>query len=610
MRQINNMGWAFLFLLVASLVSCDKADTEGMSGVYDTDIPEGYMKVIFPAEKLETRAVNGRDNRISHLRYLVYQATTTNEYTLLDNKVLFSNSQGTNVEWPYSDLTLYLPKDADYKVVFLGNVDKSLFGNSETNDLLTGIETGAKYEDARIVAPAAGFDEKKQNLYYWANCSFDTRTPSENGTMTVNNAVMQRIVSRCRLSSYGIESTQDVGTGTDYNSCFYYSLLNDDNLLGDKVFGSTGAMGYWFMEMLEDDIIYPVAYMLNKAGTLTANATVSKWFEDLGGTDYVIGKDEATSKKIKDLLDIFAENGDMSTFYKSPEHAKKFGEFLNELLNGTYLDAMIRSIKEGNIINISVSSPSYTYAKRETASMLETAQTGNEEGKILATWNSFAMGSMVVTFDCKNVPTQLDLDLTVKGTTETFSETQVISLSDSYVDKTEGVYRDDVLNLYFLGDNQEGDGGRWGISSLKIQGGSGEIEAAIPKDLTSITGTLSRNKSLDYRTVPKNLSLGDNYLQEKDPLKICFVYGKLIAAIKEDVSSLEEQDIKNLFIDALNAKYGKTGTGGGANSNVDLDADNGELTGEHGVQSGFDFYIPDFSSSNLTGTLEWEKIQE
>ena len=190
MKLIKNIGWSFLFLLV-SLVSCDKAETERIHELPDTDIPEGYMRVTFPAEKLETRAVNGQDGRISHLRYLVYKKGDQTTYKLYKNDVVFNNSSGTKVNWPYADLSIYLPINSDYKVVFLGNVDKSLF-KDQTGELLTGAEVGTNsYEDARIVAPSVSFNEGTHNLYYWANCSFNTNV-EENAdkTMTIKDVAV------------------------------------------------------------------------------------------------------------------------------------------------------------------------------------------------------------------------------------------------------------------------------------------------------------------------------------------------------------------------------------------------------------------------------------
>lgn len=602
MKLIKNIGWSFLFLLV-SLVSCDKAETERIHELPDTDIPEGYMRVTFPAEKLETRAVNGQDGRISHLRYLVYKKGDQTTYKLYKNDVVFNNSSGTKVNWPYKDLSIYLPINSDYKVVFLGNVDKSLF-KDQTGELLSGAEVGTNsYEDARIVSPSVSFNEGTHNLYYWANCSFNTNVEGNaDKTMTIKDVLMQRIVSRCRLSGYGIkDGTQDVGIQNDYSSCFYYSLLNDDALLGEKVLGSTGKMGYWFLEMLKKDFIYPVAYMLNIKSNLDQSSEAGKWFQEIGGENYLNTDNYLNAEGIKNYLTVIVQDDGWNS-YINPK-AIALNQFISDLVNDTdpkgYIKNMTAQIKTDNIKNLALGTLSYSGAKQKTADALKSAQAENAENKFLATWASLQGGaySMKINLNSTNVPQALDLDLNVQESSS-ITDTKTVELQLATIDKANYKYEDMVLNLYSLGDKTGNS--KFGFTSLSL---NDNPVYALPEEAFPFSESLAPNKSLDFRTVPTDIQLGDGKATEA--IKICFVYQHLINAISKDLPSpFDATEIAHVFNDALKAITS-------AGRDVILDDAYGRLDkGNNNSQTGFNFYVPDFSYPNFTGKLEWKMMTD
>lgn len=607
MKYIKHIGRTLLLLAVA-FTSCDKLETEDMQSIPEMDIPAGYMKVTFPAEKTETRAVNGEDRRISHLRCLVYKEDENQTYRLFENDVLIEHKGGTTVTWPYTEYSINVPKNANYKVVFLGNVDKSLF-EGQTDDLLSGIENNAAYEDASIIAPSAGFDESKYNLYYWAGCSFSTTpTDPDNSKMTVN-ATLQRIVSRCRLSSYGIEEgTTELGPQNNYSSWFYYSLLNDDGLLGEKVFGSTGKMGDSFLEMLKTDIIYPIAYMLKSRNSLNPNSTAGQWYNQVGGDSYEFGERwQESSSNIKSFLTNIAKNN--SKLYTSNELNHFIDDLLDESDNKGYRKKMIAAVKASDVADLQNNNRrSYSYAKELAATMLQTAQSGNDEGKFLTTWENLQGGSysMDITLDCKNVPQKLGLDLQVKENQETYTKTCTVTLSSASTSKnTENKYNDNMLNLYFLG-NKEGKS-TFGFTNLMIN--QDTPVNVLPEGGFSLGGTMEVNKSLDYRTKPTNIQLGDAVTDTK--VKIYVIYGKLIDAIESELpSSLDKASVQTVFKHALGALSGLYS--GEGQVRVELYDNFGRLTTNAGDnrngQVGFDFAIPNFSPSNLTGELEWVQV--
>ena len=66
--------------------------------------------------------------------------------------------------------------------------------------------------------------------------------------------------------------------------------------------------------------------------------------------------------------------------------------------------------------------------------------------------------------------------------------------------------------------------------------------------------------------------------------------------------------IRKVFEDALASVVGLATAG--SVSKVELDDEFGRLTkSDNNSQVGFDFSIPDFSPSNLTGELEWVQVE-
>lgn len=149
-------------------------------------LPEGYFEVTFtPGSETTRGAVSGADDRVSRLRYLIYDSLGN----FVKEKAVVTSATGIPV-WPLVALkdTLRIGK---YTAVFLANVDKTIFtykpapGGADTQtEVLTNYK--GKIDDARIVLPAAQFSPTTE--YYWAKVPFSNTSASP-------YVLLQRIIS-------------------------------------------------------------------------------------------------------------------------------------------------------------------------------------------------------------------------------------------------------------------------------------------------------------------------------------------------------------------------------------------------------------------------------
>ncbi|MBK5722991.1 hypothetical protein JGH11_19155, partial [Dysgonomonas sp. Marseille-P4677] len=162
---------------------CDRQEIDDIIDIPEkgeptvTQVPDGYFVASFipSANNGQTKAaINGFDPRVQHIRYVIYKST--GEY--VKERTILVPSQGIP-SWPLPVVTDTLPK-GNYRVVFLGNVEKTLFpyatSSSPQNyaDVLTNYQT--TYANARIILPLAEFSGNTE--YYWANTTFSDTAPN------------------------------------------------------------------------------------------------------------------------------------------------------------------------------------------------------------------------------------------------------------------------------------------------------------------------------------------------------------------------------------------------------------------------------------------------
>lgn len=182
------------------------------AGTVDTTgivVPEGYTLVAFPgADTPETRAaVTGNDARITQLQYLLYQEMPRGSgvYKLRQRRTVFGASDAKT--WPRKAETMVLPNDERFRVVFLGNADKSLFGGQE---VLTGVTGGdSLYTGVRLHLPVTEFTDN--TMYYMDKADFSSDDAGA-GRIIYVPILMQRIVSRIDVRKQSLPAGTAVGT--------------------------------------------------------------------------------------------------------------------------------------------------------------------------------------------------------------------------------------------------------------------------------------------------------------------------------------------------------------------------------------------------------------
>lgn len=261
MKQTN---YIFVFFICFFFFSCEKEEPASNNDNKDDGdefyinpedtagivVPEGYSLVIFPGNRSMTRA-GGSETRIQHLQYIIYQNDGRGNYLqFYDNRKV--NTDLTS--WPVKAIAISLPKEKDYKVVFLGNVDKSTLGSNQTRDVLTGTGNGRNYTDARILLPSVEFADN--NMYFFAKADFNT-----NVTAYVP-ITLKRIVSRNDITKEGLSGayTSGVINNATYQTAYWTQTIKEK--LKESIFtGENSTFRYQVAEGLKRNLIYPLIYI-------------------------------------------------------------------------------------------------------------------------------------------------------------------------------------------------------------------------------------------------------------------------------------------------------------------------------------------------------------
>lgn len=613
MKLIKNIHWLFLFL-ATSLISCEKDETENLQNENTTNVPEGYVKVSFWGEDAATRAASsGPSSRIKHLQFLLYKLDG-GAYKLdkSNSKVLFSNQSSVN--WPLEDKhlqTMMLPINNSYKVVFLGNVDKSVFG--QTDEVLTGVEADANFDAARIHAPSVAFSDN--TMYHLGVSEFNTN--SEEGTSKNINILLQRIVSRTVLATYGISDGMDTNTGeprSNYASKYFYSLLDNEHPLTikDVVFGVEGALGKQFLELLKKDIIFPVAYMLKKNGKLPADKNFAKWYSSVENDDTFWAKYipaymadamyTGNESDVKSDMQSFMNTQSTESFFGndsgSGEQSTQVSGFMEELFNkGTAFQEMTAKVRTTDVRDFNGTvmdgTGSYTLTKRVVATQLKLEQNGKG---FMTTWRGLQIDNVNIALK-GDMPETIDFNLAITGK----SSGKTLKVGLSAADNAEE--KDRSLSIALLGDKS-------GIIKFDFTTITKEDGTSIPLSGTYVATEqgLLPNKSQTLKLTPVNLNLGNKVTANTS--KICFSYGSLLGAVSKlpEISQNSLYSMREyVFKPALMAAYGLIKKD---SRYIDLEDEKGYLyssfLGTKAPQYCIDFQIPDFSNDNFTGDLEWQ----
>lgn len=214
-------------------------------------VPEGYKLVLFPGVKKQTRAnATGTNTQVKHLQYLIYQKDGEGTYKQIKQAVLSKPES-----WPSKVPAIPLEENKEYRVVFLGNIDKSLFSSTQTDDLLTGVGEGTNYADAQIHLPQVEFDDT--NLFYMANSIFDTKAGSITDNSVYVPITLKRIVNKVEICKEPLKDTSK-----DYTQD---NLI--EQVLGEKIIpklGSTGGALHRGIAASIDTLVMAMVYVGTK----------------------------------------------------------------------------------------------------------------------------------------------------------------------------------------------------------------------------------------------------------------------------------------------------------------------------------------------------------
>ena len=559
-------------------------------------IPEGKALLVFPFNTLHTRVDlnphEGESSRISRLRYLVYKENG-GAFTLVSE----NNNLSVPQSWPYNNdqvLTHLVDEGGTYRVVFLGNVDASLFDGEE---VLTGVEIGSPYENASINLPSINkFGSNETKLFHWAKSK--DLTVAENGSVS-DKIVLQRIVTKSSLTTYGIAEGITV-SGKDYLSKFYASLLDQNHPLGfyNNVFGKGSQFEKTLQEMLERDIIFPLAFCLENTNMLDSNKEYASWYNGLNKDEYLLnyvvssagGKSKYTYNAYNSLEEVTEALKTLKEKIRLNEDDRNvINDYLERLYNGEYAQELIEGIMADDIWNDD-KDPSVTVAKQAIIEALKKEQKSN--GALFPTWSHLSNMNVQLS---GNYPSAVNFDLEVVGESKTFTEPSTVALSPS----TETT--DKTLNIYLLGSMDESENYPFALQSLSSDG--------ITFTTDGISGQKLRpNMWTNYRLVPSNIQLGE-MLSDKI-CKVIVSYHHLITQIESTKVNkcikyplMFSNNLGSRINWATDDKWWNFGTG---------TSDTSRRTGQiltSGVREqdivGIFFQIPDLSPRNLTGTLNW-----
>lgn len=241
-RILNYIGTAALLLAVCA---CGKENmnttADGGNGGEIIALPEGTFVVDYSVSDGETsRAFEGdldANQRISSLLYLLYDS----EGQLVKEREIPGIDQDTkwplereNMSWEQREaLKDTLNEGSTYTAVFLANVKKDLFGNTQTEELLQNKEN---LTEAVLYLPQTPFTDS--NMYYLWKEELEYTQPEDASDDSRDNPLSKKIILRRLVSRIDMERVEikddAVKTGMGEN---FDQLLVDglNSALTDKV---------------------------------------------------------------------------------------------------------------------------------------------------------------------------------------------------------------------------------------------------------------------------------------------------------------------------------------------------------------------------------------
>lgn len=207
--------YIFCAAIVVAFVGCSEYIDNGNELLPDDQTAENvnnntggcFRAVFFPQNGDNTRAiVDGESMAIQSLVCLIYQKQDDDSYTYIAEKpVITYNGTPQSYRWPLQEEVVFdnLP-NGEYKAVFVGNTDKTLF-DGVAGDLLTDYQSDIK--DSRLNMPENAQGQplvfKDYNMFYLCMVDFSDENPSP-------HVLMQRVVSSNKYGRDMINNAEQV----------------------------------------------------------------------------------------------------------------------------------------------------------------------------------------------------------------------------------------------------------------------------------------------------------------------------------------------------------------------------------------------------------------
>ena len=160
--------------LLTETIEETKGETAGVNE--DGTFTATFMPSMY--EPMSRAAVEGQSKAIQSLKYLIYKDNGSGQYVYYGEGDVFGADADRNSQeshpWPYTAPIEVTLEAGNYKVAFLGNVNKNLFDEG-CNELLTYTPTGT-WEDVRINMPEKPFGD--YNMFYTDEVEVSTGSPT------------------------------------------------------------------------------------------------------------------------------------------------------------------------------------------------------------------------------------------------------------------------------------------------------------------------------------------------------------------------------------------------------------------------------------------------
>lgn len=174
--------------LLTETIEETKEETAGVNE--DGTFTATFMPSMY--EPMSRAAVEGQSKAIQSLKYLIYKDNGSGQYMYYGEGDVFGADADRNSQeshpWPYAAPIEVTLEAGNYKVAFLGNVNKNLFDEG-CNELLTYTPTGT-WEDVRINMPEKPFGD--YNMFYTDEVEVSTENPTA-------HVWLERVVCKVQL---------------------------------------------------------------------------------------------------------------------------------------------------------------------------------------------------------------------------------------------------------------------------------------------------------------------------------------------------------------------------------------------------------------------------